>query len=292
MSLKRSLFFLIYFMAALALFAVLRFPHQAAAVKISRMGEALFPGLDITLDRVSPTLPLGLKTENPQIRIHDMVPVVPEDLRILVPVPAALRLKKDLRVTSSLWNGTVLTDITGFSMSPPACSGVTVTMTGLQIRDLTTAMQGARASLSFDLSGRYQVQDRLENPTGKGHLTLSRVTCAIQDDFLNTMGITNLDFDQVSVTFERHGQKIDIPEMQATGSIMRVRATGQMTLTNARITEPGDWQVNLKGSVYPQPAHVSRFATVLPMDDLFKGDPEKGIPFTLTGPADALELNR
>jgi type II secretion system protein N len=292
MSMKRTLFFLIYFLAALAVFSVLRFPHQEAAVKISRMGETMFPGLDITLDRVSPALPTGLKTENPRIRIYDVITVVPEELRIIVPVPEALRLKKDLRVISSLWNGTVVADITEITLSPPACSGLEVTLTGLQIRDLDTAMQGLRASLSFDLSGRYQVQDRLENPAGTGNLILSRVTCAIQDDFLNTMGIRDLDFDQVSMTFERHGSNIDILQLHATGSIMNIQAAGQITLTGARIMEPSNWQVDLKGSVYPQPAHVSRFATVLPMDVLFKNHPEKGIPFTLTGPADALEMNR
>ena len=292
MSLKRMLFFLIYFMAALAVFAVLRFPHQAAAVKISRVGEALFPRLDITLDRVAPALPLGLKTENPQIRIYDVLTVVPDDLRIFAPVPAALRLKKDLHVESFLWNGTVSGKITGITVSPPGCSGLELTLAGLQIRNLTTAMQGMRASLSFDLSGRYQVHNRLENPKGSGNLTLSLLTCAIEDDFLNTMGITDLNFNQVAVTFERNGQKIDILELHATGDIMNMNAAGQMTMTGARFTEPSNWRIDLKGNLYPHPAHVARFATVLPMDDLFQNQPEKGIPFTLSGPADALEINR
>ncbi len=97
MSLKHALFFLIYFMAALAIFSVLRFPHQTAAVKISRMGEAMFPGLDITMDRVFPFLPLGLKTEKPQIRIHDAITVVPENLRIVVPVSTVFGLKKNCK---------------------------------------------------------------------------------------------------------------------------------------------------------------------------------------------------
>lgn len=292
MSLKRTLFFLIYFMAALAVFAVLRFPHQAAAVKISRMGEALFPGLDITLDRVSPVLPPGLETEKPQIRIHDTITVVPDNLRIFVPVTAVLGMKKDLKIASLLWNGTVKGHITGISVSPPACSGLELTLAGLEIRDMTTAMQGMRASLSFDLSGRYQVKDRLENPKGRGDLTLSLLTCAIEDDFLNTMGITDLDFDQVSMVFERHEQKIDILELHASGDILTIQAAGEMTLTGTRMMAPADWQVDLKGSIYPQPAHMSRFATVLPMDDLFQNQPEKGIPFTLSGPADALEIHR
>ncbi len=146
--------------------------------------------------------------------------------------------------------------------------------------------------MSFDLSGRYQVVDRLTNPKGTGDLILSMLTCAIEDDFLNTMGITDLAFDQVSVKFERQAQKLDILELTAAGSIMTIHAAGQILLTGTRIMAPSDWQVDLKGNLYPQPAYVSKFATVLPMDDLFQNHPEKGIPFTLTGPADNLEIKR
>jgi type II secretion system protein N len=290
MNQNRFVFFLVYFIAALAVFAVLRFPHQAAAVKLSRTAEILFPELEMTLDQVSLAAPLGLKTKKPKIRVYDVITVIPDDLRLFMPVLGALGLKKNLRVESSLLNGTLTGHLTGVSMSPPACAGLQVTLAGLQIRDLPAAMQELRASLSFDLSGRYQMSDRRVNPAGSGHLALSRMTCAIQDNFLNTMGITTLDFDQVTMTFERHPQTIDILELHATGDIMNVTASGQVILTGGRVTDPANWLFDLKGSVFPKPAHVSRFSTVLPMDTLFKTHPEKGIPYTLTGPANALEI--
>jgi type II secretion system protein N len=291
MTLKRILFFLIYFAAAVAVFAVLRFPQQTAATQLSRMANTLFPQLEITLNQVSLAAPLGLKTQAPEIRLYDAVTMVPDDLRLFIPVSAALRLKKDLVVVSSVMNGTVTGHFTGVSTSPPAFSGLEVILAGLNIGNLTAAMQqGMQATLSFDLSGRYQVSDLRENHAGSGNLVLSRVTCAIQDDFLNTMGIQTLDFDQVTMTFERHRQTIDILELNATGNIMSVTAAGQVTLTGGRVTEPAGWKFDLTGSLFPRPAHVSRFSTVLPMDSLFKTHPEKGIPFSLTGPADDLKI--
>ncbi len=202
-----------------------------------------------------------------------------------------LTLKNDLHLESSLLNGNVSGLITGVTMSPPACSGLTITLDALQIQDLPVTLQGTRASLDFGLSGTYQVTDRLKNPASTGNLILSRMTCAVQDDFLNTMGITTLEFDQVKLTFERHPQKIDILELRADGDILTVTAAGHATLTGSPVTDPANWQMDLKGSLYPKPAHVSRFSTVLPMDSLFRTQPENGIPFTLTGPANALEIN-
>jgi hypothetical protein len=126
MALKRILFFLIYFMAALAVFAVLRFPDQTVAVKVSRMAQALFPEHELTLNPISLAAPLGLKTKKPEIRLYDAITVIPDDLRFFIPVSAALRLKKDLFVESSVLNGTVTAHLTGVSTSPPACSGLAV----------------------------------------------------------------------------------------------------------------------------------------------------------------------
>lgn len=292
MTRKRVAFFFIYFIAALAVFAVLRFPHQTAAVKLSQMAETLFPKIRITLDQVSLTPPVGLRTQKPKIRLYDVITVIPDDLRLFIPISAVLGLKKSLHFESSLLNGAVKGHLTGISISPPDCSGLQMSITGLQVRDLPTTIHGIHATLSFALSGQYRISDRRANPTGNGNLALSRVTCLIEDDFLNTLGIKTLDFDQVTATLERHHQTIDILELHATGDIMTVTAAGQVTLINGRITEPANWIFDIKGNLFPKPAHVSRFSTILSMDTLFKTHPEKGIPFTLTGPANALEINR
>ncbi len=83
MTLKRILFFLVFFTAALAVSAVIRFPHQTAAVKINRVVEALFPELDITLDRVYPDMPPGLTAKGPVVRLYDVATVTLDEFRIL-----------------------------------------------------------------------------------------------------------------------------------------------------------------------------------------------------------------
>jgi type II secretion system protein N len=254
------------------------------------VAESLFPELDITLDRVYPDVPLGLRAEGVVIRLYDTVTVTLDHLRLSMPVFDALSLKNNVNVEASLLNGNVSGQITGVSTSPPACSGLSLILAGLKIQELNVALQGMRASLSFVLSGAYRVSQRLENPAGTGNLTLSGMTCAVQDDFLNTMGITTLDFDEATLTFERHQQRIDILELRADGEIMTVSAAGQAIQTGTPITDPASWRIDMKGSLYPKPAHVSRFSTILPMDSLFRTQPETGIPFTLTGPADALEI--
>lgn len=290
MILKRVFIFLVYFTAAAAVFAVLRFPHQAAAEKTGQVAEQMFPGISITLDRVSPVFPLGLKTQIPVIRLSDGITVIPRDIHVYMPVSSVFGMDDTLHYRASLLDGSLTGHLSGVSLSPPGYAGMGTDLAGLQFTDLTLAMQGATVRLSFVLSGRYQEPDRQKNPAGTGELLLSQVTCAIQDNFLNTLGITDLDFDRVTVSFVRENRAIQILALTAQGSVMTMSAAGQIVLADGSPADPENWIFDLKGSMHPQPAHISRFSGILPMENLFRTDPEKGIPFTLTGPLTALEI--
>jgi type II secretion system protein N len=290
MILKRVIICLVYFTAAVAVFAVLRFPHQTAAEKTGQVAEQMFPGISITLDRVSPVFPLGLKTQNPVIRLTDGITVIPGDIHVYLPVSSVFGLDNPLHYRASLLEGTLAGHLSGVSLSPPEYAGVSTDLTGLRFTDLSLALQGATLRLSFVLSGRYQEPDRQTNPAGTGDMVLSQVTCAIRDNFLNTLGITNLDFDRITASFVRENRAIQILALTAQGSVMTMSAAGQIVLADGSPADPENWTFDLKGSLHPQPAHISRFSGLLPMENLFRTDPEKGIPFTLTGPLTALEI--
>jgi type II secretion system protein N len=290
MILKRVFICLVYFTAAAAVFAVLRFPHQAAAEKTARMAEQMFPGSAITLDRVSPVFPLGLTSQTPVIRLADKILVIPRDIHVRLPLSAVLGWGNTLHYRVSLLEGTLAGHLSGVSLSPPGYAGVTADLAGLRFSDLALALEGGTVRLSFVLSGRYQEPDRQNSPAGTGDLFLSQVTCAIQDNFLNTFGITDLDFDRITVSFVRENRTIQISALTAQGSVMAVSAEGQIVLAQGSPSDPENWTFDLKGLLHPQPAHVSRFSGILPVENLFRTDPEKGIPFTLTGPVPALEI--
>lgn len=287
---KRVFICLIYFTAAAAVFAVLRFPHQAAAEKTGQVAEQMFPGIAVTLDRVSPMFPLGLKTQNPVIRLTDEVSVIPGDIHVYLPVSSVFGLDDTLHYKASLLDGSLTGHLSGVSLSPPVYAGVSTDLAGLRFTDLALALQGATARLSFVLSGRYQEPDRQNNTAGTGELVLSQVTCAIQDNFLNTLGITDLDFDRITASIVRENRTIQILTLTARGSVMTMSAAGQIVLADGSPSNPENWIFDLEGSLHPQPAHISRFSGILPMENLFRTDPEKGIPFTLTGPLTALEI--
>ncbi len=290
MTMKRILIYLVYFAVAAAVFLVLRFPHQAAAEKISRTCGTLFPGLDVSMDRVDPKFPLRLKLENPVIRLADTFTVAPEAFYIDIPVFSRPGSGRKIGFAVSLLDGEILGHVSGVSFYQHRYSGIKMDMTGLQIKALPLALEGMTAQLSFDLSGRYEVPDRQNNPAGKGGLVLSAVTGTVQNAFLNTLGISTLDFDQITLAFVQTGTEITISELVAVGRVLNAKAKGRITLTGGSPLHAENWTVSMEGSLHPQPSQVARFAGLLPMENLFKAHPEKGIPFTVTGPATNLDI--
>ncbi|HKK98742.1 MAG TPA: type II secretion system protein GspN [Desulfotignum sp.] len=290
MTVKRFFICLIYFVAAVGVFGVLRFPHQAAARKITIAAQNMFPGISITMDRVSLCFPPGLNMENTAVHLKNILTLEPKNVRVYFPVSALLGLKNDLDFSGSLLKGDVNGHITDISLSENAYSGLQMAVTGLQVRNLDLAMQGMAAQVSFDLSGRYHVPDLQDNSAGEGGLAMSGVTCTIKDAFLNTMGITTLDFNKITLAFTRDDKQIIISKLLAKGDIIKVAAAGRLVFAGGSPTDPANWQVDLTGSLHPQPAYVSKFAGILSMENLFKTNPEKGIPFTITGPAATLEI--
>jgi len=104
------------------------------------------------------------------------------------------------------------------------------------------------------------------------------------------MGITNLNFDKITLAFAGDKHTIIISELVATGDTINATARGDLIFAGGNPTDPENWMVALTGSLHPQPAYVSKFAGILSMENLFKTNPEKGIPFTITGRAATLEM--
>lgn len=286
----RGFIYLVYFLAAMAVFGVVRFPERIAAQKIETAAESMFPGLDITMDRVSLTFPPGLTAKDPIIRVGDRVTLVPGDLRIHLPAGTLLGLKKELDFFATLMEGEVSGQIRLSSFFTPACSGLDLAFAGVRVTNLAVPIPGMTVQAAFELSGEYRGTDEETDPAGTGNLRLENLACTIQDPFLNTMGITALEFDQTVLTFHRNGWTIPIENLAAGGDILHLTAAGQVAVTGGSPGVLENWHVDLQGSLHPRPAYVSRFSGILTMENLFKSQPEKGIPFTLTGPATALEL--
>ncbi|MEE4365129.1 MAG: type II secretion system protein GspN [Desulfotignum sp.] len=290
MTVKRFFICLIYFMAAVGIFGILRFPHQAAARKITLAAQNMFPGIRITMDRVSLCFPPGLNMENTAVHLGNTLTLDPKNVRVHFPVSILLGLKKNINFSASLLEGYVNGHITDISLAENTYSGLQVVVTALQVRNLDIVLQGTAAQVSLDLSGRYHVPDQPEHSAGKGGLVMSKVTCATQDAFLNTMGITALDFNEITLAFTRNDKQILISDLLAAGDIINVTADGRLVFTGGSPAAPENWTIDLTGSLHPQPAYVSKFAGILAMENLFKTNPEKGIPFTMTGPAAALDI--
>jgi type II secretion system protein N len=287
---KRGILYLVCFMGALVLFAFLRFPHQAAAWKISGLSERLFPGVTLEMDRVTPCFPPGLCAEESMLHAGVAGSVILDDL-CLYGFFGILFPEKQVRFTGNLAGGEAHGKITGISSAWDRYDTLDLTLTGLQVTQMTSRLQGTAVDLSFDLNGVCSIRREKSRVTGSGEMMLTRVTGSVQSEFMATHDLASVVFDQVAVAFVRENEQITLSTIVATGRLMTVRLQGLLVLGGGGLSDGLDnWYLDLSGSVNPQAAYVSMFAGILSLENLFKTGPEKGIPIRIFGPVTALEM--
>jgi len=154
MTVKRFFIYLIYFAGAIAIFAVMRFPHQEAARKIGVVGENMFPGIRITMDRASLCLPPGVTTKNMSLHLGDTLTIAPDDFRLYFPVSFILGLKKNMHFSAALLEGNVDGHIMDISLVKNSYSGLHMAMTGLKIKNIILSVRQISYTRRADRSGR------------------------------------------------------------------------------------------------------------------------------------------
>jgi len=289
MTVKQVILYLGYFAAAFAVFAVLRFPHQAAARKVSDISGRLFPGVMLEMDRLDPGFSTKLCAIESRLYLGSARAIPLETLCFSL-FPGVFYPEKQIRVSASLAGGKVNGQISGISLDRDQYDMLAMILTGLQVRDVSTRVQGTPVTLSFDLAGSYRFHREPDHTAGSGELVLNRLICHLQNETPAAHDFDTFEFDRVNIDWSRDNDEITVTRLSGSGRFMTVELEGILTMAGGLTAGPDDWHIDLTGRLSPQAAYVSRFAAILSMETLFRAGQEKGIPIRIAGPVTDVEV--
>ncbi|MBU3951278.1 MAG: type II secretion system protein GspN [Proteobacteria bacterium] len=290
MSLRRVSFYSLYFVAAFVVFAFLCFPQEPMAKKIStRMGK-IFPYISLKTDRATPSFPFGIKCENPEIMVGNLISIPFDTFKLGFSLLDLLNTDKDIRFSGTLLGGAVNGKTEAVSFSRNDFSTFKLNLSGIQIKNFPYKTPDAQMDLSFELDGRYASPDEKDGSQNSGTLILKQMTAGIQNALLNRMGIDLLEFSHIEIDFLQDKNRIFLSKCIAQGNVMTIRVTGTLTPATDIFQPPENWTLDLKGFFQPQPAFIPKLAGVSSMASLFKDNQKQGIPIRITGPVKAPEI--
>jgi len=286
MTVRQIGLYIFYFMIAFVVFAFVLFPREQAAKKISQGLGQIFPGIIIQMDRITPIFPLGIKCEAPVINLGNRFHLMPDDLVVKMPVSTIFKPGSEVIFSGTLFDGSIKGSVTDVSLTDNRFSGFELNLENIKASKVICRIQNADLDISFDVKGQYIFTE----DKAKGNFILTQVNARIKDSIFNRMGITELDFSSIELDFLQDEKKISLVKCIAKGNVMILHLKGDLIPTGNMFDALGDWSIELKGFIQPQPAYISKFAGVSSMANLFKNNREQGLPIRITGLLKAPEI--
>jgi type II secretion system protein N len=286
MSIKHYFFYLVYFVAALAVFSIICFPGEEAAKKIGTQLTERFPEITLQMEKITPSFPTGIHCINPQLLVGKNLLVPLETLTLRLPFFDLFKSDRTLTFHGTLLSGVVDGSLTKVSWKQNSFSDFNLTLNRIKTKNILYTTPQAKIEISFDLEGDYTFARGKERSGSRGKLVLTNVKAMIRDTLFNGMGIDGLEFTRMDIEFGLVKDKITLLNCLAKGPLMTLRLKGTLMAPEEGAPPGGNWILDLKGFIQPQPAYLPKFARLSSMASLFK-DTKQGIPIHIIGPLNA-----
>ncbi|MCP4115270.1 MAG: type II secretion system protein GspN [Desulfobacteraceae bacterium] len=279
MNAKTVFLYLAYAVLAFLVFTYLLFPGKQAGLLLADRLNHINREMKVDLNPVTPVLPLGLKTLNPEVTLFDTTRVTLDSLLVTPNLFSLLKSESSADFTAALLNGVVKGHVS--APRSPGQSGLTLTSTfsALDIApiEFNTGETGLRSR--FTLDGTFDYGAGQAPGNAKGTLRLSNLVTEVSNPLLEKLGISEFHFTTVDLAYTIKKNRMEIQSFKALGNEATITLTGSGVL-NAPVEKT---RLNLKGEIRPDTAYLTSFAGLSSVAMLFDDSKKGGIPFTISG---------
>ncbi|NQT68826.1 MAG: type II secretion system protein GspN [Desulfobacteraceae bacterium] len=272
---KKGIFYAVYILGATFFFLYYLFPSDAAKKYISENLTATHPELNITIDRVTPAFPPGLRLQAINFYHRDALLLKAEQIKI---VPGYLSLfspaidfvfkgrayaghfKGRGNITKNRAARQIMTD---------------ARFSGIQIEKIAALQDLAGLKISGLLEGKAEYNfSQKSSGNLSAELALSDCEIGLKAPFLN---LDKFSFSKIEAEVDLNYHKLKIKKCIIKGSQMDGTFAGFGTLKN-----PVNKSVlNISGRVTPRPLLFSKLGSLLPGNKKMSG--KKGFSVKLSG---------
>jgi len=281
---KRTLLYTAYVIGITFFFLYYLFPSDAIkgylAYRLSRGN----PDISVTISRVSPVLPPGIKLHDIGIAHRNRALIDLVSLKITPGLLSFFSNKKTASFNGRLNAGTVSGRAEIDSRDNKRAEKIEGTISGVQVQGIPALQHLSPHKISGNLDGDFMITSTGLNPSMTGKLALSN--CRIEFDqpvfAQDSLGFNNIDADMAL-----NRSTLVIKKCSARGNQLDADISGTIALKSGGRQNA----LNLTVSVTPHHLLLSKIETSLPVDFLQqKKAGKKAISFRIGGTVDVPEF--
>jgi len=281
---KKTLLYTVYVIGITFFFLYYLFPSDAIkgylAYRLSRGN----PDISVTIRRVSPVLPPGIKLHNVGIAHRNRALIDLVSLKITPGLLSFFGSKKTASFNGRLKAGTVSGRAEIDSRDNKHAEKIEGTISGVQVQGIPALQRLSPHKVSGSLDGDFMITNTGPNPSMTGNLALSN--CRIEFD-QPVFSQDSLGFNNIAADLALNRSTLVIKKFSARGNQLDADISGSIALNSGGRQKA----LNLTGSVTPHHLLLAKIENSLPVHFLRQQKAgEKAISFRIGGTIEVPEF--
>jgi len=234
----------------------------------------------VTIDRISPVLPPGIKLHELDISQRDMVLMEVKSLKVMPGLASLFSETTTVNLKARVYEGTLngRAEISGAKGSGIKIDG---NIAGVQVQQISALQQMSDHDISGTLGGKFVYVGGKAKPKLSGNLTITNCRLELATAIFNQ---NSFEFKNIDADLALQNRNLVINGFSATGNQLDLKIAGRIKLNQS---DPAKNRLNLTGTVTPHHVFVAKIEKDIPVDFLRNKKPgQTAISFKVDGTLD------
>jgi len=235
------------------------------------------PDVKVTIDRISPVLPPGIKLQAVEITHRNMVLMEVNSLKVMPGLGSLFSNTTTLNFKGQVYEGT----LSGRAeINDPKGGGLKIdgNIAGVQVQEISALQQWSEHDIAGRLGGNFVYSAEKTTPKLTGKLTMSACRLELADAIFNQ---DTFEFKKVDADLVLQNRNLVINGFSATGSQLDLKIAGRVKINKS---DSAKHALNLTGTVTPHHVFLAKIEKDIPVNLLRnKKSGQTAISFKING---------
>jgi len=256
---RTALSYIAYIVGITLIFLYFLFPSDTVKDYVVYRLRGANPEIDISIERVSPVMPPGIKLHAVGISRGNQALFDFESVKITPGLLSFFSSRKTARFTGRVSAGNVLGRVEINSLNDQGMEKIDGTISGVRVQGIPALQHLTPHKISGSLDGEFQITRSGPNRSMTGQLSLS--DCRIDFD-RPIIGQPSMGFKNIAANLVLNRGNLVIKKCQARGSDLDAEISGTIALNGNSRREA----LNLNGSVMPHHGFLAKIENSIPAE--------------------------
>lgn len=259
---KKTILYTAYIIGMTLFFLWYLFPSDTLKGYLAYRLSLGNPDVNVTIDRISPVLPPGLKLDGVDIIDQNMTLIEVQSLKVMPGLGSLFSDTTTVKFNGRVYDGTL--NGRAEINADPKGGGIKIVanFAGVQVQQISALQELSDHQFSGGLGGNLAYGDGPGNQNISANLTLDNCRLDLATAVLSQK---SFEFKQIKADLTLQNRTVVIRGFSATGNQMDLKLAGRVSLDKS---DPAKNALNLTGTVTPHHVFLAKIEKDIPVDFL------------------------